>query len=154
TLLVPGHKVAFNKAAGAETRERDLRSYVLGHYKSERGEAGLSAKPVALRGHNSHSVVLARFRHQGLRGNPPLAQVFWFKEPHGQPARFHVVADRPLSIQEHFSGFGRDINSLRKRLRKLPNVELFDSFPPYGAAFRRRFGIDSEQALDLFHQTV
>jgi uncharacterized protein YPO0396 len=33
-------------------------------------------------------------------------------------------------------------------------VEIFDSYPPYGAWFRRRFGIDNEQALDLFHQTV
>jgi len=31
---------------------------------------------------------------------------------------------------------------------------VFDSFPPYGAWFRRRFGIENEQALDLFHQTV
>jgi uncharacterized protein YPO0396 len=31
---------------------------------------------------------------------------------------------------------------------------VFDSFPPYGAWFRRRFGIDNEQALELFHQTV
>src|SRR5262245_21653866 len=154
SLLVPAHRIAFNKAAGAGSGERDLRSYVLGHYKSERGAAGLTAKPVALRDHNSYSVILARFRNEGFGETVTLAQVFWFKEPHGQPARFHVVADGELSIQEHFSGFGRDINSLRKRLRKLPNVELFESFPPYGAAFRRRFGIDSEQALDLFHQTV
>ena len=33
-------------------------------------------------------------------------------------------------------------------------MELFDHFPPYGAAFRRRFGLDSEQALELFNQTV
>ena len=33
TLLVPAHRVAYNKAAGAEARERSLRSYVLGHYK-------------------------------------------------------------------------------------------------------------------------
>jgi len=46
---VPSQKIAYNKAAGAETRERTLRSYVLGYYKSERGESGLSAKPVALR---------------------------------------------------------------------------------------------------------
>src|SRR5690606_38705401 len=26
--------------------------------------------------------------------------------------------------------------------------------PPYGSWFRRRFGIDNEQALDLLHQTV
>lgn len=36
----------------------------------------------------------------------------------------------------------------------MPSVEIHDSFPPYGAAFRRRFGIQSDQALDLFHQTV
>ena len=154
SLLVPAQKIAFNKAAGADVRERDLRSYVLGHYKSERGEAGLSAKPVALRDHNNYSVILGRFRNKGYGETVTLAQIFWFKEAYGQPARFYVVADKALSIAEHFSGFGRDINSLRKRLRKVAHVELFDTFPPYGAAFRRRFGIDSEQALDLFHQTV
>ena len=30
TLLVPPQKVAYNKAAGADARERSLRSYVLG----------------------------------------------------------------------------------------------------------------------------
>ncbi|MDP1541517.1 MAG: ATP-binding protein, partial [Polycyclovorans sp.] len=30
TLLVPAHRVAYNKAAGADNRERTLRSYVLG----------------------------------------------------------------------------------------------------------------------------
>src|SRR6266705_2709360 len=45
TLLVPAQRITYNKAAGAEARELDQRSYVLGHYKSERGEAGLSARP-------------------------------------------------------------------------------------------------------------
>ena len=49
TLLVPAHRVAYNKAAGAEGRERSLRSYVLGHYKSGRSETGISSKPVPLR---------------------------------------------------------------------------------------------------------
>ncbi|MFZ0105224.1 MAG: ATP-binding protein, partial [Thiobacillus sp.] len=52
TLLVPPQRLAYNKAAGADARERTLRSYVLGHYKSERNEVGGSAKPVALRDHN------------------------------------------------------------------------------------------------------
>ena len=47
TLLVPAHRVAYNKAAGADSRERSLRSYVLGHYKSERNEVTGSARPVA-----------------------------------------------------------------------------------------------------------
>ncbi|EQD38645.1 hypothetical protein B1A_17167, partial [mine drainage metagenome] len=42
---------------------------------------------------------------------------------------------------------------MRKKLRGA-GCELFDSFPPYGAWFRRRFGIEHEQALELFHQTV
>ncbi len=154
TLLVPSQKIVFNKAAGAENRERTLRTYVLGYYKSERGEAGLSAKPVALRDHNSYSVILGRFFNAGLSQYVTLAQVFWMKDSDGQPARLFVVADGALSIQEHFSGFGKDLGELRKRIRRTPGVEVHDSFAAYSAAFRRRFGIENEQALDLFNQTV
>ena len=31
TLVVPAHRVAYNKAAGADSKERSLKSYVLGH---------------------------------------------------------------------------------------------------------------------------
>jgi uncharacterized protein YPO0396 len=154
TLLVPAQKIAYNKAAGAEARERDLRSYVLGHFKSERGEAGYSAKPVGLRDHKTYAVILGRFRNEAFDQDVTLAQVFWFREPQGQPQRFYVVADRPLSIAEHFQNFGGDVAALRKRLRASPSLEIHDNFPPYSAAFRRRFGIQSDQALDLFHQTV
>ncbi|MDD5058699.1 MAG: ATP-binding protein [Sideroxydans sp.] len=154
TLLVPSHRIAYNKAAGAETKERTLRSYVLGYYKSERGGAGLSAKPVALRDHNNYSVILGVFRNEGFGLNVTLAQVFWNKDLQSPPARFYVVADHELSIATDFAGFGVDINNLRKRLRAASGVELFDTFPPYAAAFRRRFGIENEQALELFHQTV
>jgi uncharacterized protein YPO0396 len=58
TLLVPAHRIAYNKAAGADSKERTLRSYVLGHYKSERNETSGTAKPVALRDPNSYSVIL------------------------------------------------------------------------------------------------
>ena len=153
TLLVPAHRIAYNKAAGAETRERSLRSYVLGHYKSERNEATGSARPVALRDTTSYSVILGVFRNEGYGQAVTLAQVFWFREPQGQPARLFVTVERELSITEHFSGFGSDINGLRKKLRAM-GCELNDSFPPYGAWFRRRFGIEHEQALELFHQTV
>jgi len=154
TLLVPAQKITYNKAAGAETRERSLRSYVLGYFKSERSEVGGTARAVALRDHNSYSVILGRFHHSGFDQSVTLAQVFWHKETQGQPARFYLVADSRLSIAEHFADFGTDLSQLRKRLRRQPAVELFDAFPPYGAAFRRRFGIDAEQAMDLFNQTV
>ncbi|ANB70932.1 ATP-dependent exonuclease SbcCD, C subunit-like protein [Paraburkholderia phytofirmans OLGA172] len=153
TLLVPAHRIAYNKAAGADSKERTLRSYVLGHYKSERNESSGTAKPVALRDHNNYSVILGRFHNAGYDQTITLAQVFWMKDPHGQPARLFVGAERALSIAADFAGFGPDIAGLRKKLR-VAGAEVFDSFPPYGAWFRRRFGIENDQALELFHQTV
>jgi len=153
TLLVPAQRIAYNKAAGADSKERSLRSYVLGHYKSERNEITGSAKPVALRDHNSYSVILGVFHNAGYNQTVTLAQVFWMKDTQGQPARFFVGAERELSIASDFAGFGPDIAQLRKKLRAL-GAEIEDSFPKYGAWFRRRFGIDNDQALELFHQTV
>lgn len=154
TLLVPAQKIVYNKAAGAETRERSLRSYVLGYFKSERSEGSSAARAVALRGPDSYSVILGQFHNAGYDQSVTLAQVFWHKDLQGQPARFYVVADAALSIAADFADFGKDLLQLRKRLRRHQGVELFDAFPPYGAAFRRRFGIDTEQAMDLFNQTV
>ncbi|MBM1144510.1 ATP-dependent exonuclease SbcCD, C subunit-like protein [Alcanivorax sp. ZXX171] len=154
TLLVPAQRITYNKAAGADNKERSLRSYVLGYYKSERGEAGLSAKAVALRDHNSYSVILGHFHNAGYGQDVTLAQVFWIKDSAGQPERFYVVADDALTLAGDFADFGNDLGDLRKRLRKHPGVQVFDSFPGYGAAFRRRFGIDNDQAMELFNQTV
>ncbi|OYT94089.1 MAG: ATP-dependent exonuclease SbcCD, C subunit-like protein [Burkholderiales bacterium PBB3] len=153
TLLVPAQRIAYNKAAGADARERSLRSYVLGHYKSERNEISGKAKPVALRDQTNYSVILGVFHNAGFDQTVTLAQVFWIKDAGGQPERFYAVAEKPLSVAGDFAHFGTEIPQLRKRLRK-NGVELFDSFPPYGAHFRRRFGIEGEQALELFHQTV
>ncbi len=153
TLLVPAHRIAYNKAAGADSKERTLRSYVLGHYKSERNETSGTAKPVALRDQDTYSVILGRFHNAGYDQTVTLAQVFWMKDAHGQPARLFVGAERALSIAGDFADFGPDITALRKKLRAT-GAEVFDSFPPYGAWFRRRFGIDNEQALELLHQTV
>lgn len=153
TLLVPAQRIAYNKAAGADSRERTLRSYVLGHYKSERNEVTGAAKPVSLRDHNSYSVVLGVFHNAGYDQTVSLAQVFWMKDAQGQPARFFLGAERGLSIGSDFAHFGSDIAQLRKKLRAA-GAELFESFPPYAAWFRRRFGIENDQALELFHQTV
>jgi uncharacterized protein YPO0396 len=155
TLLVPAQKIAYNKAAGADSKERTLRSYVLGYYKSERNDSGHNAKPVALRDHNSFSVILGHFRNEGYDQDVTLAQVFWSRDTGSQPQRFYIVADKVMSIAADFSGFGSDINQLRKRLRNQSTVEgPFDAFPAYEAAFRRRFGIENAQAMELFHQTV
>jgi Uncharacterized protein conserved in bacteria len=153
TLLVPANRVAYNKAAGADNKERTLRSYVLGHYKSERNEVTGAAKPVSLRDQSSYSVILGVFQNAGYAQTVTLAQVFWMKDSQGQPARFFLGAERALSITADFAQFGSDIAQLRRNLRA-KGAELQDSFPPYAAWFRRRFGIENDQALELFHQTV
>jgi len=154
TLLVPPAKISYNKAAGAEARERSLRTYVLGVYKAERGESGLAPRQIGLRDHDSYSVILAQFRNEAFGHDVTLAQVFWITDAGGQPNRLYVVADAALSITEHFVVAGGEIKDLRRRLRAGPKTEVADTFPPYGDAFRRRFGIANPQALDLFHQTV
>jgi uncharacterized protein YPO0396 len=91
TLLVPANRVAYNKAAGADSRERTLRSYVLGHYKSERNEDTGAAKAVSLRDHDSYSVILGVFHNAGYDQTVSLSQVFWIKDGQSQPARFFWV---------------------------------------------------------------
>lgn len=154
TLLLPAHRISYNKAAGAEAKERHLRSYVLGYYKSERNEATGASRPVGLRDRRSFSVVLGCFTNPGYDSTVTLAQVFWFRDASaGQPDRFYLTADRGLTIAEDFTEFGGDIATLKRRLRK-QDVRIHEHFPAYGKDFCRRLGIESEQAMELFHQTV
>lgn len=154
TLLMPANRISYNKAAGAEIRERSLRSYVDGYYKSERSETTGTSRPVGLRGAESFSAVLGVFRNEGYDLDVSLVQVFWTKDSvASQPERFFATADRSLSIADDFAEFGDSIGALRKRLRGT-GVRLHDHFPEYGKDFRRRLGIESEQAMELFHQTV
>ena len=154
TLLLPANKISYNKAAGADTRERDLRSYVLGHYKSERNETTGASRPVGLRDTRHFSVVLGVFANLDYTTTVTLAQVFHARDiSQGQPDRFFVVADTDLSIARDFSDFGSDLLALKRRLRQ-GGARTHDSFPDYGKDFRRGLGIESEQAMELFHQTV
>jgi len=154
TLLLPAARVAYNEAAGAPTRERDLRSYVQGHWRAERGSTG-GTRTVGLRPGSTWTALLAVFRNEGLDETVTLGQVFWLRAGEvGQPDRFHLVADRGLSIAGDLADFGSDPAALRRRLAARPDVEVFGTFTEYGRAFRNRLGIASEQAMDLFHQTV
>jgi uncharacterized protein YPO0396 len=155
TLLLPANRISYNKAAGAEVRERSLRSYVLGYYKSERNEVTGTTKPVALRDGTRYSVILGVFGNDGYDATVTIAQVFWLRgaDAGGQPDRFYVTADKPLSVAADFADFGSDVTALKKRLRAAGAV-VYDAFPDYGRDFRRRLGIESEQAMELFHQTV
>lgn len=154
TLLLPAHRVAYNRAAGADSRERTLRSYVEGHYKSERVEATGRSRAIGLRsGGRTYSVILGVFVNDGYDETITLAQVFQQRESTGQPYRFFVTATKELSIAVDFADFGSDLRDLRRRLRAA-GCDIFDEYPKYGTSLRRLLGIRSEQALELFHQTV
>lgn len=153
TLLLPANKISYNKAAGAEAKERTLRSYVEGHYRSERNEATGTSRPVGLRDHRSYSVILGVFANAHFDESVTIAQVFHQKDRAGQPDRFFVTAPHPLAIDSDFTDFGSDLRSLRTRLRDR-GAEIYNTFPDYHRTVRRMLGIRSEQAMELFHQTV
>lgn len=153
TLLVPSHKITFNKAAGAEGKERNLLTYVRGEYKKEKEEITKTAKKIYLRpDDNTNTVVVANFYNEGYQENLCLAQVFWVKD--GKVEKLLIAASFPLTIKEHLTGF-TEIAELKKRLRNLQGVSLFDdNFSRYSEHFRRQFGMTSDKAIDLFYQTV
>jgi uncharacterized protein YPO0396 len=154
TLLLPANKISYNKAAGAETRERSLRSYVLGYHKSERNEKTGASEPVGLRRGACYSVLLGVFAEPASGATVSLAQVFWLHDGNpGQPERFYVTASRDTDIATDFADFGSEITHLKRRLRQ-SGAKVYDLFPEYGKDFRRRLGIASDQAMELFHQTV
>ncbi|NDK91581.1 hypothetical protein GYA93_18650 [Gordonia desulfuricans] len=154
TLLMPAHKIAYNKAAGAEAKERTLRSYVEGHYKSERQESTGRSRAKGLRQErNTYSVILGVFTNPGYDETVTLAQVFQQRDTAGQPYRFYVTATKQLTIAADFADFGSQLGDLRKRLRS-GGADVHDDFPKYSTSLRRLLGIRSEQALELLHQTV
>jgi uncharacterized protein YPO0396 len=154
TLLVPPRRITYNKAAGADARERTLSSYIRGEYRSLSNELTGGAQAQALRDEQSYSVLLAVFADRSVQREITLAQVFWLKSGERAPARIYVVASGALAISSDFSEFGDDIQKLRKRLRDNRRVALFESFEEYSARFCRDLGIPHPQALDLFYQTV
>ncbi|GAB3345465.1 ATP-binding protein [Modestobacter lapidis] len=154
TLLVPPQRITFNRAAGAETRERDLRSYVLGHYKAERSETTGGSAPVGLRRGPTFTVLLAVFANEGYGTTTSLAVVLWLADGQtGQPDRFYVTADRELTIAGDLTSFGGDPAALRKRLTA-SGTGVHDGYPAYAQRLRRLLDIPSAQAIELFAQTV
>ncbi|MEM6396065.1 MAG: ATP-binding protein [Bacteroidota bacterium] len=153
TLLVPGRKIVYNKAAGAEGRERNLRTYIKGAYKNEKVSGSSKGRDVFLRPDNTdYSVLLAAFINEGTAEVVTLAQVFRMTEE--RVNRFYVIASKGMCIKPDFIDFGTQWSALKRRLRNDDAVEVFGSFQEYADQFRRRFGIQQEEALELFFQTV
>lgn len=153
-LLVPHNRIVFNKAAGAEGKERNLLSYVKGEYKKEKEEITKVAKRVYLRpDDNTYTVIIGNFHNEGYNEDICLAQVFWIGSD-GKVEKLLIIGTKPLSIIRNFNGF-TDINDLKKKLRLTEGVQLFnDNFSQYSEHFRRLFGMNSDKAIDLFYQTV
>ncbi|MDQ0676155.1 uncharacterized protein YPO0396 [Pseudarthrobacter siccitolerans] len=153
TLLLPAHKIEYNKAAGAQKKERSLMSYVRGFHKSARSTGGEYSRPVALRGTGQLTVVLGIFHNAVLGKSVTLAITLWATQEAGTPNRFYSLAEADQSIAADFANFGQDPMKLKKKLRAA-GVSVHDSFDPYAAAFKRQFGISGNQAMELFHRTV
>ncbi len=152
TLLVPHQKITYNKAAGAEGKERNIYSYIRGEYKNEKDEVNNTSKSVYLRPENTYTVLMGYFHNGGFEQSVTLAQVFWIKN--NKPEKMFIIADSELNIKDHFSNFGKEISNLKKGLKQKEAIQVFDSFNEYSNKFRQIFGIRSDKALELFYQTV
>ncbi len=156
-LIVPHHKINFNKAAGAEKNERSLSTYIKGEYKNTKNdETDAKGKAVTLRykdtSDTTFSVVLANFSNAGYASNITLAQVFWIENDKAQ--KLLIISTQPLTVKEHFSNI-ENARELRKRMKAFSFIEYEgDSFPEYSQKFRHLFGMNSDKAIDLFYQTV
>ncbi|MEJ7646179.1 MAG: ATP-binding protein [Chryseolinea sp.] len=158
-LIVPHQKISFNKAAGAEKNERNLTSYIKGEYKNTKNDDSDTTRErsVTLRYNDAKnvtfSVILANFTNDHYHDSVALAQVFWIENDKVQ--KLLIIREKePLSIKDHFSDI-EDPRELRKRLKGLPNTEMFDeNFSRYSQRFRYLFGMQTDKAIDLFNQTV
>lgn len=156
-LIVPHHKITFNKAAGAESKERTLVSYIKGEYKNTKSdETDSREKAVSLRYNNASdstfSVIIANFTNEGYHESVSLAQVFWIEND--KPQKLLIIRKQPLSVKENFSNI-EDAKELRKRMKDLPYTETYDdNFSKYSQRFRQLFGMQTDKAIDLFYQTV
>lgn len=152
TLLVSPRKVAYNKAADSSAKERSVTSYVRGYFGQKRSVEG-TGQPDSLRDIHHYSVLLATFQDPGLSQFVTLAQFFWYQDAQKPPARFYVVADKEMWITRDFAKFDKDVRVLKKRLKN-SGVRVFEDYTRYAEVFRGKFGIEQEQALDLFQQTI
>ncbi len=150
TLLVENRQRNYNLASGANSsRERNERTYVTGQYSRARQDTGLEGKAKALRGIDSHTVLLGVFYDESQDRTVTLAQVLWLSGSNRVEKRYYV-ADSELNIEQHFPQ--RQVTA-----RDLPRgAQAFGStFGKYQAAARKALGLNGRpKALDLFNETV
>ena len=151
TLLVPNRGRNYNQASGeaGKKKERNEKSYVQGAYARTRSEEDYGSKSKFLREKGEISVLLAYFSDAALGREVSLAQVLWMDK--GSVKKFFTIADLALTMENLTEC--REIAALKRAL-KANGAEIFDNFSKYTQQFRKRFGLASDKALDLFNQTV
>ena len=127
-----------------------------GHYRSERNEitgsvpAGRAARRPVVLGDPR------RVRQRRLRPTVTLAQVFWSRGRPARPARavLRRRRRRPDDRRATSPASAPTSPSCGAGLHAAGDQAVHDHSREYGRDFRRRLGIESEQAMELFHQTV
>jgi uncharacterized protein YPO0396 len=152
TLIVPPVKRGYNLASGSEGRkrgERNVDSYFYGEYGRTRTDEQDSV--LRLRGRNNYSVLVAIFHNAVTDKTVTLAQLLHAGDS-SKAIPLHIVAERELSIQEHFN-FDGDVRAFRKRMSG-QGCRVYDEFSKYSGDFKRLFGLRSDNALELFNKIV
>ncbi len=116
-----------------------LRSYVLGHYKSEHNEETGGTRPVGLRGPQHYSVLLGVFTQRHARRHRSTARP-GLPRPRGPVVNPSASSPSPtptLRSQQHFSELSETLAAICGGSSATQSLEIYDHFPEYGRAFRR-----------------
>lgn len=151
TLFVATNRIVYNKAAGASRNERRLETYLKGTYSTAADETGSRAKPVSLRATKHVSAVLAHFRDEQDGVDAVFIHVYYFTAA-GAIEKIFAVSAQPITLERLLEGAHSDPRTLQKLIRQ--RVTRCDSWRDYLLAVRRMLGLEHEQALDLWFQTV
>ena len=151
-LFNPPSAVSFNLAAGAERRERSLRTYVLGACRNVPDEVTGGSRPQYLRNSaGTTSTLLAVFgTNRGRRVS--IGMMLRFVNEAATPNWTYLLADDEITIADDLSGH-RDVRDQRQQMRAR-GIRTYPSYAEYARDMTRALGLRSPAALALFNQTV
>ena len=160
TLMVPERRMRFyNQSSGSEKKgDRSEETYVLGAYGTIPSDSGSGMKTTYLREERdtAYSILLAHFANEAEQV-VTLFQVRYFSG--SEMKRVYGIAHKALHIETDFIPFDLSGN-WKRRLEQQFNrsghrsIEWPDSASRYAQRLTEVLGMQSEQALSLFNQTV
>lgn len=142
TLMVPGNKRMFNKAAGAEKeRDRTFDAYIRGI----RLQGQEDKDAFKLRDDNTVCNLLAVFS-DSYNHVLSIAQVIYMSG--GRWTTMYITSDKRMSIEKDLTNYN-GMAELRTRLRS-QGAKVHDTFTSYGHEIMTQLGIENESALVLW----